>query len=205
MILKKKKGWSGSMFVLKFILFASIIIWMIIFSWGIQIVSRQKHEDAPKIFVAYTGNLQSEISNSMSSKDRCEKEFQRVTINHTHNLTKEDLRRSRAWVGNEQRLQFFAEKLYTKKNSVSVVVYGGSISMGHGLQDTKLKYLNQFENWMNEQYPTGNKQHRVYSRAGHGADICFVSKRLMMMLDDIPTGQDIDMFVLEFAVNDYQG
>lgn len=137
--------------------------------------------------------------------NKCDMEFRRLTTDHRHHLTLEDFRRSRAWVGNEQRLSKLFQKLSAKSDPVSAVVYGGSISMGHGLADASLKYLNELELWMNTNFPMQSAKHKVYSRAGHGADMCYVAKRLMTMINDIPTGQEIDMFILEFGVNDYQG
>jgi len=137
--------------------------------------------------------------------NKCDKEFRRLTAENRHNLTLEDFRRSRAWVGNEKRFSKLFQKLSAKTNPVSAVVYGGSISMGHGLSDGSLKYLNELEKWMNTNFPLQSAKHKVYSRAGHGADMCYVAKRLMGMIDDIPAGQQIDMFILEFGVNDYQG
>jgi hypothetical protein len=170
---------------------------MFVFSWSLQVVSRQSNSP-----------IVSDVSNlnyKRAIAPHCEEEFQRLTLHHTHNLTTEDLRRSRAWVGSEKRLAKFVDKLSAKRKPVSVVVYGGSISMGHGLADNSLKYLDEFEKWLNEYFPLRSSKHKVYSRAGHGADMCFVAKRLMVMIDDIPKDQQIDMFILEFGVNDYQG
>lgn len=194
---KKPRSRKGCLGTMRLCLAASIVLWMIAFSWILKAVSRQS--DSPKPAELSLENTKA------TPATLCEQEFRRLTLHHQHNLTEEDFRRSRAWVGNEHRLAKVAGTLSARRKPVSVVVYGGSISMGHGLADPKLKYLDEVEKWLNEYFPLPFSTHKVYSRAGHGADMCFVAKRLMTMLDGFPKDRQIDMFILEFGVNDYQG
>eukprot|EP00980_Cylindrotheca_fusiformis_P005627 scaffold1184_cov132-Cylindrotheca_fusiformis.AAC.48 len=197
MMVERTKTSKRGSHALRLYLFASISVWVLTFFWSLRVLPRhdgQQHSyDVSKLDV------------HPDTVSRCDEEFERLTLNHTHNLSTEDIRRSRAWVGNERRLAKVVDKLSARKMPISVVVYGGSISMGHGLANGSLKYLNEFEKWLNEYFPISNSEHKVYSRAGHGADMCFVAKRLMMMLSDIPQDRQIDMIILEFGVNDYQG
>jgi hypothetical protein len=63
----------------------------------------------------------------------CEAEYQRVTRDRTKGLTKDDLERSRAHVGNRYRLAVLSQKLQQQVEPVTAVVCGGSISIGHGV------------------------------------------------------------------------
>ena len=72
-------------------------------------------------------------SASAASNDRCLAEYTRVTKDRTPGLTKDDLERSRALVGNRHRLALLAHKLEQRQQPVTAVVCGGSISLGHGV------------------------------------------------------------------------
>lgn len=199
MIGKKKQRTSNRCRISGLCIFVvAVFFWIILLCLSLHVFSQQEQRhgstDTSPLFDAVQENT-----------DNCDMEFQRLTEDHRHNLTLEDFRRSRAWVGNEKRLAKFIEKLSAKTHPVAAIVYGGSISMGHGLEDGSLKYLNEFEKWMNSYFPLQSAKHKVYSRAGHGADMCYVAKRMMTMINDIPPGQQIDMIILETAVNDYQG
>ncbi|CAB9531009.1 expressed unknown protein [Seminavis robusta] len=70
-----------------------------------------------------------------------------------------------------------------------------------------MRYSDRLQVWFNDYYPLNNKQngekHIVYNRGSHGADMCAMAKRVNVMTKELPA--DPDLFVLEFAVNDYQG
>jgi len=156
---------------------------------------------------------------SLTSDNKCRNEYKRVTSNQISGLTKEDLRRSRAWVGNEQRLANVVKKLQNhndpmKATPITAVVCGGSISMGHGLYQSSIwRYSHRLEEWLNEFYPiapnNANRQHKVFNRGSHGADICAMAKRMDLIFDKIYKDSNEysypDLIILEFAVNDYQG
>jgi hypothetical protein len=136
-----------------------------------------------------------------SQEDLCWTEYQRVTQDRTQGLTVENLRRSRAWIGNEHRLQKVASSMATKP--MTVLVAGGSISLGHGIFPNNMRYSDQLQVWLNENYPLdGNDHHTVLNKGSHGADMCAMAKRLSLLLQDVP---NVDLIILEFAVNDYQG
>jgi hypothetical protein len=140
--------------------------------------------------------------NDDTEEDLCWTEYQRVNQNRTRGLTVENLRRSRAWIGNEHRLQKVASSMPTKP--MTVLVAGGSISLGHGIFPTKMRYSDQLELWLNEHYPLGgNNSHKVLNMGSHGADMCAMAKRLSLLLQEV--GASVDLIILEFAVNDYQG
>lgn len=152
----------------------------------------------------------------------CTAEYQRVMVNQgaTPGLTQEDFRRSRAWVGNEQRLANIARKLQNRSKPVNAVVCGGSISIGHGVEPQFGRYSHRLEEWLNELYPlnlhhrieTKKTNHKVFNRGSHGADICAMAKRLDIVFDKIYNVNAYgsvqtypDLVILEFGVNDYQG
>ena len=153
---------------------------------------------------------------SFSHIDNCRKEYEQANSNRTRGLTSEDLEHSRALIGNRHRLAVLANKLVVRKRPVTAVVCGGSISLGHGLQDGgKRRYSHRLQEWLNAAYPlpqlqdkTTTQKHHVLNHGSHGADICAMAKRINILIQDLvqPTDHTIpDLFVLEFAVNDYQG
>jgi hypothetical protein len=150
----------------------------------------------------------------------CRNELNRVTTNmtdHVHGITEEDYERSVAHVGNRHRLSKFVHKLMRStlkvetllqehqqqsttfdysSNAVTVVVCGGSITLGHGVEPQSGRYLDALEVWLNDAYPiagtesqhqndaamknnnnnnNGQQQqqhrHRVYKRGAHGANV----------------------------------
>ena len=159
------------------------------------------------------------------------------TTTTTRLLSKQDYKRSRVWLGDEQRILKFVNKLKIRQEGVNVIVCGGSITMGHGIVESSGRYSDRFETWLNTFFPlqsaddnydrnnhnaTNNgqanqqskqqqqqHQHKVYTRAAHGADMCAMAKRMDLIFDQIPTvtatERGPDLVVLEFAVNDYQG
>ncbi|CAB9500066.1 expressed unknown protein [Seminavis robusta] len=140
-------------------------------------------------------------------EDPCDVEYKRVTADRTQGLTKEDLKRSWTNTGNRQRLAQLGETLNAMKRKprpIKGVVSGGSISLGHGAE-AGLRYSDRLEKWFNDKYPIpeGEGRHQILNKGSHGADICAMAKRLNLLFEDLPP--DIDLFVLEFAVNDYQG
>jgi len=129
----------------------------------------------------------------------CAAEYSRVTATRTPGLTEDDLERSRAYIGNRQRLAKFSTKLLVSSLSsssspVNVVVCGGSISLGHGVTPTpNARYSDLLEVWLNDNYPITNRssngqqqqqQHRVHNMGSHGADVrfCYFAK----VNDDVP-------------------
>jgi hypothetical protein len=131
----------------------------------------------------------------------CRNELNRVTTkmtDHVHGITEEDYERSVAHVGNRHRLSKFVHKLMrsiTKDevllqqqhqnpaDAVTVVVCGGSITLGHGIEPITAAYSDALEVWLNDAYPIAptdreheiNKKqqdrHRVMQRGGHGANV----------------------------------
>ena len=146
----------------------------------------------------------------------CQVEYNRITKTQTPGITKQDLRRSQAWIGNQYRLTQTMKALSSRQRPVNVVVAGGSISLGHGVTPTNACYAERLEKWMNDMYPLQNndnmdhsKEHKVINVAAHGADMCSMAKRLNIFYQDLTTqilsSSSPDLIILEFAVNDYQG
>ena len=84
---------------------------------------------------------------------------------------------------------------------------GGSITRAHGVYKAeKYRYSSQLEEWMNNDFPSVTP-HRVFNLGTHGADICALSKRINLVLEDLETKEKAhpSLFILEFGVNDYQG
>jgi hypothetical protein len=140
----------------------------------------------------------------------CTREYNRLTEGRTPGITKMDLLRSQAWIGNQYRLNKAINKLNNRKEPVVAVVAGGSISLGHGVEHP-YRYGERLENWMNDKFPlTSNNKHQVINVAAHGADMCSMAKRLNVLYSDLESriessNKEPDLIVLEFAVNDYQG
>jgi hypothetical protein len=143
----------------------------------------------------------------------CKKEYQRVTtdmVDRVPGLTYDDYERSIAHVGNRYRLSKFVKKLVRSSNitnkqkqqssdndsdaanAVTVIVCGGSITMGHGVEPDTARYSDALEVWLNNAYPisdiqkgndkknsiqrTASLKHRVYNRGGHGANVSFYDR-----------------------------
>ena len=149
---------------------------------------------------------------------------------HVPGLTSEDYERSIAHVGNRYRIAMFVQKLiqstqsiairpitnttstkssttndakHTRSSShppVTVIVCGGSITMGHGVEPQSGRYSDALEVWLNTVYPVATtsvdnnnnpttkaphsdadynfrndhpNRHRVFMRGGHGANVRF--------------------------------
>jgi hypothetical protein len=102
-------------------------------------------------------------------KNQCQREYERITIDmpdHVPGLTEEDYERSMAHVGNRYRIAAFVQKLIqstisststdtnsTDSKAVTVIVCGGSITMGHGVEPQSARYSDALEVWLNEAYP----------------------------------------------------
>ena len=160
---------------------------------------------------------------SKGEQATCQAEYNRIVSRQTPGLTAQDLFRSRALIGNQYRLEKMMERLSSREHPVVAVVAGGSISLGHGLENPDAhRYSNRLESWMNSMYPLpiksyentkekeNKQQHKVINVASHGADSCSMAKRLNVMYSDIesklpPSSDEPDLIVLEFAVNDYEG
>ena len=162
-----------------------------------------------------------------SSSSKCAQEYHRVThslVSQT-GLTVDDLERSKLYKGIHQNrwMHNLIPKLLQRQVPLSIVVLGGSITLGHGVHPETLRYSNQLETWLNQYYPVVHKNqnhrtatttknsrtgHRVRNLGSHGADMCAMAKRLNLILplhEDDPDASSPDLFILEFAVNDYQG
>lgn len=146
------------------------------------------------------------VNKESDDDDLCLKDFYRITrdMDDLHvsgndaripGVTEEDLERSIAHVGNRFRLAYFIDKLkrsssvgadisqeISEENSgpVTVIVCGGSISLGHGVNPRLARYSDLLENWLNLAYPVSanhslsnenESKHRVYNRGSHGADV----------------------------------
>jgi hypothetical protein len=107
------------------------------------------------------------------TEDVCESEFERTTANKVRGLTSIDMERSVAYTGNRQRIAKLVRKLQSRQEAVTVVVCGGSITLGHGIENPKeARYSGRLQQWLNETYPlTPPLQHTVYNRGSHGADV----------------------------------
>ena len=121
----------------------------------------------------------------------------------------------------------------TTTQPVRAIVCGGSITLGHGVKST-LTYSSRLERWLNDNFPVTmtmpstmidannntsassspprqRSKHSVQNMGSHGADICAFAKRTNQLLkvleesNNSNNNDDIDLFILEFAVNDYQG
>ena len=174
----------------------------------------------------------SDLETNKHAASSCQTEYNRLTSKQTPGLTKQDLLRSRAWVGNQYRLAQTMKSLSSRDRPVVAVVAGGSISVGHGVTPQSVRYAERLEAWMNEMFPLSeatnknnheadsgsakqsnydNNQHKVVNVAAHGADMCSMAKRLNILYSDLssrmPTSSndEPDLIILEFGVNDYQG
>ena len=144
----------------------------------------------------------------MPVESTCRKEYNRIIEGRTPGITKMDLLRSQAWIGNQYRLHKAISTLNERKRPFVTVVAGGSISLGHGVEKP-YRYGERLENWMNEKFPLPNSKHQVINVAAHGADMCSMAKRLNVLYSDLESRiesskKEPDLIVLEFAVNDYQ-
>jgi len=144
---------------------------------------------------------------------QCQSEYDRLTTHQTPGLTKQDLIRSQAWTGNQNRIVQMMKKLSSRERPVVAVVAGGSISLGHGVTPDSVRYAERLQTWMNDMFPLEDKnnKHQVINVAAHGADMCSMGKRLNILYSDLssrmPTSSkdEPDLIILEFGVNDYQG
>jgi len=89
-------------------------------------------------FLKITNTTSSSSSSSSSlqlpvHQDHCQEEYDRATVHRTPGLTVDDLERSRALIGNRYRLSVLIQILQAKTQPVTVVVCGGSITLGHGV------------------------------------------------------------------------
>ena len=165
------------------------------------------------------GNVTIPTTFKLDDKERrCRNEFNRVTEempDHLPGLTEEDYERSIAHVGNRYRIATFVQKLIQSSSTasinrnkpVTVVVCGGSITMGHGVEPSWSRYAATLETWMNDAYPVAvddyrtdsnttsfdakeqttlkynfedkyPNRHRTYFRGGHGANVRVIPKVL---------------------------
>ena len=148
------------------------------------------------------------------TEDKCQVEYNRVNRHRTKGLSEESIDRSRAWIGNRQRLNHLAGRLAASPNAngIDVITFGGSITLGHGVARDETPgnesgpYGFLLEKWLNEMYCGSRSKHNVHNLAAHGADMCALEKRLNGILSDLDSKSiHPDLFLLEFAVNDYQG
>mmetsp|Transcript_14053 Transcript_14053/g.41750 ORF Transcript_14053/g.41750 Transcript_14053/m.41750 type:complete len:627 (-) Transcript_14053:2135-4015(-) len=138
----------------------------------------------------------------------CAKKSAQVRAGYTKGVTPHLLRRSRARHGNTERLRKFLQKLESGE-PVNVAVFGGSITRAHGVTNDE-GWAFQFGQLLDNVFPTahGKPRHNVVNLAVHGANICYLEKRLKLMLDFLATDRGMpqpDAVFLEYAVNDYEG
>lgn len=72
-------------------------------------------------------------SSQTATSSSCQLEYERTTAKQTPGLTLQDLHRSQAWMGNQNRLVQTMKALSARDRPVIGVVAGGSISLGHGI------------------------------------------------------------------------
>jgi hypothetical protein len=108
---------------------------------------------------------------------QCQKEYRRITDDMTHlrvpGLSIDDYDRSVAHVGNRYRIAQVGKKLLQPSSTsppLTIVVCGGSITLGHGVTPVTSRYSDQLEVWINTAYPR-QQPHKVYNRGSHGADV----------------------------------
>jgi hypothetical protein len=89
----------------------------------------------------------------------------------TLRLSAEDYTRARAYYGNVHRLMKFVSKLRYKSSPTKVVVCGGSITLGHGVEPQRARYGEALGDALNEMYPVARGEHMVYMKGAHGADV----------------------------------
>ena len=153
------------------------------------------------------------IKRSLSLDIKCQMEHERVHRHRTKGLSEESIARSRAWVGNRQRLDHLAGRLASPSaDGIAVITFGGSITLGHGVASNATPgyesgpYGFQLRRWLNDMYGGNGRKHTVHNLAAHGADMCALEKRITGILSDLDRKSiRPDLFLLEFAVNDYQG
>ena len=159
------------------------------------------------------------IAHSLSLDAKCQLEYERVNRHQTKGLSEESIARSRAWLGNRQRLDQLAGRLASPSsngieviNGIDVITFGGSITLGHGVARNTTpgyesgSYWFQLERWLNEMYGGNGRKHTVHNLASHGADMCALEKRITGILAHLERKKiHPDLILLEFAVNDYQG
>ena len=116
--------------------------------------------------------IQRQFVNNANLDDACDMEYKRVTRQQTPGITKDDLARSQAHLGNRFRLTEVMKVLTARNRPVNIVVAGGSISLGHGVTPDSARYAERLESWMNQEYPLASGQHGVLNVAAHGADMC---------------------------------
>ena len=173
---------------------------------------------ASKMNSAGESKASSLLSDQTNPNSSCQTEYDRITAKQTPGITKTDLRKSQAWIGNQYRLTQTMKALSSRSRPIVTVVAGGSISLGHGVTPESVRYAERLEAWKNDLYPlpkttnnNGGGPHKVINVAAHGADMCAMAKRLNILYEDLsssmpPTSKDApDLIILEFAVNDYQG
>ena len=187
-----------------------------------HIPSCRENITIPQTQTTSTSTTSSSLFTIDNNKDddirhQCRREYDRLTIHmpdHVSGLTEEDYERSIAHVGNRYRIAHFIQKLIqstttnnngnnstTETNSnnnkaVTVIVCGGSITMGHGVEPQAARYSDALEVWLNDAYPVAvptngtsipndkipfngeynyrndyPNRHRVFMRGGHGANV----------------------------------
>jgi hypothetical protein len=129
-------------------------------------------------------NLNSKSSCAVESESekllKCYSEYEDIKSNQTIGLMDDDYAKSRAYHGSIRRLAIFLEKLQSRQTPVTVVSYGGSISLGNGIAPGFDIYSNIFVKWLNAYYPVTTvgstraneaKTHKLYNRARGGFDV----------------------------------
>lgn len=170
-----------SIVVLFILLFMMAMLSTIFYTHYVLMHHGQQHQYLSLLPKSMSSNLHDDGTYST-----CQREYQRMMSHVTTNLTTDDYDRSIAHVGNRYRLsRIIQQKLlpvildsesssqqqFEQRQPLTIVVCGGSITLGHGITPVTSRYSNQLEAYLNKVFPTKKKQHTVYNRGSHGADV----------------------------------
>ena len=154
-------------------LFGTVAVALLLCTGSVYLVSRGQEERAvepPREPLPASVETRAGLSRG----DECQAAYDRVAASFTPGLSAESLRRSRAWIGNQQRFRNLARNLTAGKD-VHVVTFGGSITLGHGVVKIPRNatgfesgpYHRFLESWLNDHY---RGIHKSFNLAAHGAE-----------------------------------
>ena len=132
---RRSRGGTSSIrpalpYVLAAIIIVSCITW--IYMHILVTKSLESSSSWTSSVVGVGGSLPPPSSQPATSSS-CQLEYERTTAKQTPGLTLQDLHRSQAWMGNQNRLVQTMKALSARDRPVIGVVAGGSISLGHGI------------------------------------------------------------------------
>lgn len=138
---------------------------------------------------------------------QCNHEYQFIKQYQTLNgLSNVDYQRSRAYYGNPIKLYHLIQKLKTGHHASNVIVCGGSITLGHGIEPKHSRYGDILQVWLNQMFPIINQnpniqqqqeQHQVHIKGGHGADVSIKNTCLFLIIFYI---RHVFCFVFAFSL-----